>query len=122
MKLLTTELRAQFPRLYQQENIPDPTIYAKFFTPDANWTSYVTEGDADDSDSRFFGFVVGLEKEWGYFHGIAPCWVVDIENRQVEVWTPDALFPMVERERLVWRHPHAKTECVVELAEIFRPI
>jgi Uma2 family endonuclease len=54
--------------------------------------------------------------------GISPYWVIDIENRQVEVWTPAALFPVVERESLVWRHPHAKTECVVELAELFRPI
>jgi len=31
--------------------------------------------------------------------------VVDIDERQVEVWTPDATFPAVERERVVWRHP-----------------
>lgn len=67
MQLLTTELRAQLPRLYEQENIPDPTIYAKFFTPDSNWTWYVTEGEEAGEDFRFFGFVVGLEKEWGYF-------------------------------------------------------
>ena len=67
MQLLTTELRAQLPRLYEQENIPDPTIYAKFFTPDSSWTWYVTEGEEDGGDFRFFGFVVGLEREWGYF-------------------------------------------------------
>ena len=67
MQLLTTELRAQLPRLYEQENIADPTIYAKFFTPDSSWTWYVTEGEEDGGDFRFFGFVVGLEKEWGYF-------------------------------------------------------
>ena len=54
--------------------------------------------------------------------GIRPYWVVDIENRQAEVWASAALLPVVERERLVWRHPHAKTECVVELAELFRPL
>jgi hypothetical protein len=67
MQLLPTELRAQLPRLYEQENIPDPTIYAKFFTPDCGWTWYVTEGEESEGDFRFFGFVVGLEKEWGYF-------------------------------------------------------
>lgn len=42
-------------------------------------------------------------------------WIVDLEHRQVEVWSPDRLFPVIERERLVWRHPLAATECVVEL-------
>jgi Uma2 family endonuclease len=46
-------------------------------------------------------------------------WVVDIDQRQVEVWTPDARLPQVERERLVWRHPALETECVVELAKLF---
>jgi len=32
-------------------------------------------------------------------------WIVDIERRQVEVWTPEAHFPVIEREQLVWRHP-----------------
>lgn len=39
----------------------------KFFTPDSGWTWYVTEGEEEDGDFRFFGFVVGFEKEWGYF-------------------------------------------------------
>ena len=46
-------------------------------------------------------------------------WVVDIDQKQVEVWTPDALFPVVERERLVWRHPALETECVLELGRLF---
>jgi hypothetical protein len=40
----------------------------------------------------------------------------------VEVWTPGGLFPAVERERLVWRHPLAKAECGAELAELVRPV
>ena len=67
MQLLTTELRTQLPKLYAQENVEDPIVYAKFFTPDSSWTWYVTEGDEDDGDFRFFGYVVGFEKEWGYF-------------------------------------------------------
>jgi hypothetical protein len=42
-------------------------VYAKFFTPDSGWTWYVTEGEPDGDDFRFVGYVVGLEKEWGYF-------------------------------------------------------
>jgi len=67
MKLLTAELRATLPSLYAQEKVPDPIVHAKFFTPDSNWTWYVTEGEADESDCRFFGYVCGMEEEWGYF-------------------------------------------------------
>lgn len=39
----------------------------KFFTPDSSWTWYVTEGEAQEGDFLFFGYVVGHEREWGYF-------------------------------------------------------
>jgi hypothetical protein len=67
MKLLIPELRASLPPLYSQENVPDPVVHAKFFTPDSNWTWYVTEGQAEDHDFRFFGYVCGMQEEWGYF-------------------------------------------------------
>jgi len=47
-------------------------------------------------------------------------WIVDIEQRQVEVWTPDAHFPVVEHEQLRWRHPALSTDCVIDLALLFR--
>lgn len=67
MQLLTQELRRSLPPLYSQEHNKDPTVYIKFFTPDAGWTWWVTEGSPDGDDFRFFGFVHGLEYEWGYF-------------------------------------------------------
>ena len=67
MKLLTAELRASLPSLYAQEKSTDPTVHAKFFTPDSQWTWYVTEGSEEDGDFRFFGFVCGMDDEWGYF-------------------------------------------------------
>jgi hypothetical protein len=67
MKLLSAELRASLPPLYAQEKVPDPIVHCKFFTPDSQWTWYVTEGSEDDGDFRFFGFVCGLDDEWGYF-------------------------------------------------------
>jgi hypothetical protein len=36
----------------------------KFFTPWSNWTWYVIEFDGED---LFFGYVVGHDKELGYF-------------------------------------------------------
>lgn len=67
MKLLTEELRKTLPRLYSQQEQTDPMVYAKFFTPDSNWTWYVMEGEPVGDDFRFFGYVRGLEEEWGYF-------------------------------------------------------
>jgi Protein of unknown function (DUF2958) len=66
MKLLTDELRASLPPLYAQENEKDPMIHLKFFTPWTGWTWYITEGSPEGDDFIFFGYVIGLEKEWGY--------------------------------------------------------
>lgn len=67
MQLLTEELRAQLPAIYGQSENPDPRVYAKFFTPDAGWTWYATEGQQDEEDFTFFGYVNGHELELGYF-------------------------------------------------------
>lgn len=67
MKLLTESIKRRLPPLRAQEGRDDPTVHVKFFTPDSSWTWYVTEGSAEGDDFIFFGFVVGLEKEWGYF-------------------------------------------------------
>jgi Uma2 family endonuclease len=52
-------------------------------------------------------------------HGVAQYWIVDGDQRQVEVWTPDADAPVVEREWLRWRHPALDEECVVDLVRLF---
>lgn len=67
MKLLTEELRSRLPQLYSQEAEADPVIHVKFFLPGTGWTWYVTEGEEREGDFLFFGFVVGLESEFGYF-------------------------------------------------------
>ena len=68
MELLTEELRRSLPALYFQEGNPDPVVHIKFFTPDSSWTWYVTEGSAEGDAILFFGYVIGFEREWGYFH------------------------------------------------------
>lgn len=65
MKLLTDELIKIFPPLYATENIKDPLIQCKFFTPDSSWSWYVLE--FDKTNEIFFGYVCGLERELGYF-------------------------------------------------------
>ena len=67
MKLLTEELRAHLPPLYSQEADTDPIVYAKFFLPGTGWTWYPTEGGEQENDFLFFGYVVGLDSEFGYF-------------------------------------------------------
>jgi hypothetical protein len=64
MRLMTDELRKKIPPLYSQENVKDPIVYAKYFTPDSCWTWYVLEFDGEDT---FFGYVDGLSSELGYF-------------------------------------------------------
>jgi Uma2 family endonuclease len=54
--------------------------------------------------------------------GVGLYWVVDGDARAVEVWTPEAQFPLVERVRLVWHPAGAATAFMLELAELFRPI
>jgi hypothetical protein len=65
MKLLTDELIKNLPPLYSTENIKDPLIQCKFFTPDSSWSWYVLE--FDKTNEIFFGYVCGFERELGYF-------------------------------------------------------
>lgn len=64
MELVPQAVRERLPPLYSQEDEDDPLLICKFFTPDSGWTWYAYEFDGDD---LFFGWVVGLEKELGYF-------------------------------------------------------
>jgi hypothetical protein len=67
MELLPNELREQLPKLYEQEGTKDKIVYIKFFFPAGNWTWFVIEGEPEGDDFLFFGYVIGLDKEWGYF-------------------------------------------------------
>lgn len=64
MKLLTKAIEAKLPPLYSQEENPDPVVQVKYFTPWSNWTWYGLEFDGEDI---FFGLIVGIETELGYF-------------------------------------------------------
>jgi Uma2 family endonuclease len=49
-------------------------------------------------------------------------WIVDPDRQTVEVWTPDAVFPAVEQERITW-HPNGAPEpCEIVLQELFEPL
>jgi Uma2 family endonuclease len=54
--------------------------------------------------------------------GVPVYWVVDPDERTVEVWAPTDTFPTVERERVSWRPEGGTGSMVIELAELFRPV
>ena len=65
MQLLTKEIRGKLPPLDSQDGKGGKAVaWAKFFTPDSNWTWWATEFDGED---LFFGLVEGQFKELGYF-------------------------------------------------------
>ena len=66
-ELLPKELKNALPKISGQEGNKDPNVYVVFQFPLSGWTWVVTEGDAYEDDNCFFGYVVGLEREWGYF-------------------------------------------------------
>lgn len=65
MNLLPNDIRKQLPKLYATEHVPaaDKLSVVRLFAADANWTWHIVEFDGDDT---LFGFVIGLEAEWGY--------------------------------------------------------
>jgi Uma2 family endonuclease len=54
--------------------------------------------------------------------GIPLYWIVDPDQKSVEVWTPDAHFPTTERERVKWNPEGAAESFVLQLAELFKAI
>ncbi len=63
--LIPGKLAGQIPPLYGTEIIDDPTVWIKLFTPDSNWSWFLTE--YDPAQRLAFGLVVGMETELGYF-------------------------------------------------------
>jgi Uma2 family endonuclease len=49
-------------------------------------------------------------------------WIVDPDERQVEIWSPADTFSKIERERLVWHPDGAARPFEFSLEELFRPI
>jgi len=69
MKLMTKEIEKKLPSLgtHDSAGAEDIPVVAKYFTPDSSWTWYVTEGEREGDDWRFFGWVEGDYPEFGYF-------------------------------------------------------
>lgn len=62
--LLTKEIRKRLPKRQNVKNAGDYIAYARFFLVCGQWTWYACEFDGEDI---FFGFVIGIEPEFGPF-------------------------------------------------------
>jgi Uma2 family endonuclease len=49
-------------------------------------------------------------------------WLVDADDRSVEVWTPESVFPACEREEIRWHPDGAAEPLVIQLAELYRQV
>ena len=71
MKLLTEGIKRELPRLYETESIAlnDKVVITKFFLGHLTW--YVIEGQEEDGDFIFWGYVKNGNddfcSEFGYF-------------------------------------------------------
>ena len=64
MKLLTQKNRKELPLL--DVGRPSEVAFVKLFTPDSNWTWYISE--YSPTSGECFGLVDGFERELGYFN------------------------------------------------------
>lgn len=53
--------------------------------------------------------------------GVPWYWMVDIEERAVEIWTPEASLPTIERKGLEWQLAGVAEPLVLPLEEILPP-
>jgi Uma2 family endonuclease len=54
--------------------------------------------------------------------GVPLYWVVDGDDRLVEVWTPSDDFPVIQRDQLVWHPTGAREPLMLSLEDLFRPL
>ena len=68
MELIPKSIQDSIPKLNETQDVENPLVYLKLFTPDANWSWFVTELSLDQDTC--FGLVVSpfVESgEMGYF-------------------------------------------------------
>lgn len=67
MPLLTPELRSRLPPRFSQEAEDEPFVYGRFFLEEAELEWFAIEGQPEDDDYLFFGFVTGPESGFREF-------------------------------------------------------
>ena len=62
-------------------------------------------------------------KRWLYQEVRIPLyWIVNADERVVEVWTPGATSPVIERERVVWTPADPYPPLALDPEKVFRPL
>ena len=84
MELLPDELRSRLPPLLSQEAADEPVVYARYFLPGTRRNWYVIEGEPEDGDFLFFGFVTGIADEFGQFRLSEPLSITGPSGQAVE--------------------------------------
>ncbi len=54
--------------------------------------------------------------------GIPAYWIVEADEHLVEIWTPEASLPTIERDRVEWRPAGAADSVGLSVPELFRPV
>jgi len=67
MELFPETVKSRLPPMLSQEAADEPVVYARYFLPGTGWAWYVIEGEEEEGDFLFFGFVTGLANEFGQF-------------------------------------------------------
>lgn len=50
---------------------------------------------------------------------VGECWIVDLDGRVIERWTPDRERPDIRRDELVWRPPGTAEPFMLDVARFF---
>jgi hypothetical protein len=99
-KFITKQIEKALPALYSQENVEDPIVVAKWFSPYSNWRWFAIEFDGVDT---FFGLVQGFEVELGNF-----------SKAEMETAVFRGILPAVERD-LSWQpKPLSEVRAAIE--------
>lgn len=62
------------------------------------------------------------KRDYYMIAGVPDYWVVDVDARVIERWSPDRATPLVERRTMDWRPVGARTSLMMELPELFEQI
>jgi Uma2 family endonuclease len=61
----------------------------------------------------------GVKRALYQRQGVPQYWIVDMDARQIEVWTPNATSAAVHRDILTWRHPSVATSVTIDVGALF---
>ncbi len=54
--------------------------------------------------------------------GVSTYWIIDPNQKFVEIWVPDATVPFVEKKTVEWHPANAPEPMAIDLRELFSPL